>query len=153
MTLAIDIEHQAWDTLPGLSSLAGQAVAAALEGRDELGAVTVLFTSDAEMQVLNRQWRGKDKPTNVLSFPAPGGMPMPEDETPPLGDIALAFETVAREAEEQGKSFASHTTHLIVHGMLHLLGYDHETESEAEEMESEERLILARLGIADPYAS
>ena len=151
MTLAIDIEDEAWDTLPGLSRLAEEAASAALAGRGVNGAVTLLFTSDDEMQALNKQWRGKDKPTNVLSFPAAGGMPVPAGEDPPLGDIALAFQTVAREAAEQGKSLAHHTSHLIVHGMLHLLGYDHEEDGEAEEMENEERVILARLGIADPY--
>ncbi|MBK8770198.1 MAG: rRNA maturation RNase YbeY [Rhizobiales bacterium] len=152
MTLSIEIEHEAWEALPGLAALAERAVAAALEDRGETGAVTLLFTSDAEMQVLNRDWRGKDKPTNVLSFPAPA-MPVPEGEATPLGDIALACETVSREAAEQGKPLADHTTHLIVHGTLHLLGYDHETDGEAEDMENEERKILARLGIADPYES
>jgi probable rRNA maturation factor len=153
MTLAIDIEDEAWDTIPGLSRLAEAAAAEALKGRGIDGAVTLLFTTDDEMQALNKQWRGKDKATNVLSFPAPGGMPVPAGETPPLGDIALGFQTVAREAAEQGKSLPHHTSHLIVHGMLHLLGYDHEEDGEAEEMENEEREILARLGIADPYAT
>jgi len=153
MTLAIDIEDEAWDTLPGLSRLAEEAASAALAGRGVNGSVTLLFTSDAEMQALNKHWRGKDKPTNVLSFPAAGGMPVPAGEAPPLGDIALAYQTVAREAVEQGKSLAHHTSHLIVHGMLHLLGYDHEEDGEAEEMENEERMILARLGIADPYTT
>lgn len=153
MSLSIDIEDQAWEALPGLSALTERAVAAVIEGRGSSGSVAILFTSDAEMQRLNHDFRGKDKPTNVLSFPAPGGMPLPAGELPPLGDIALAFGTVAREAGEQGKSLASHTSHLIVHGMLHLLGYDHQTDGEAGEMEEEERQILARLGIADPYES
>lgn len=153
MTLAIEIEDEAWDTLPGLSRLAEAAAAEALRGRGIDGAVTLLFTSDDEMQALNKQWRGKDKATNVLSFPALGGMPVPTGETPPLGDIALGFQTVVREAAEQGKTVAQHTSHLIVHGMLHLLGYDHEEDGEAEEMENEEREILARLGIADPYTT
>lgn len=153
MTLAIDIGHETWDTLPGLAALAERAVAEALAGRGESRAITLLFTSDADMRILNRDWRGQDKPTNVLSFPAASGMPVPEGEPSPLGDIALAFETVAREAEEQGKTLADHASHLIVHGTLHLLGYDHETDAEAEDMENEERLILARLGIADPYES
>lgn len=153
MTLAIDIEDGAWEKIPGLAALAERAVAETLAGRGAAGPVTLLFTSDAEMQALNRDWRGKDKPTNVLSFPSPEGMPVPDGEAAPLGDIALAYETVDREAAEQDKTVAAHTTHLIVHGMLHLLGYDHETEDEAEEMENEERLILARLGIADPYES
>lgn len=153
MNLAIDIEDEAWNVLPGLSALAERAVAATLDGRGVAGGVTLLFTSDEEMRKLNRDWRGKDKPTNVLSFPAPAAMPLPDGEAAPLGDIALAFQTVAREATDQGKTLAAHATHLIVHGLLHLLGYDHETDSEAEEMEGEERAILARLGIADPYES
>jgi probable rRNA maturation factor len=153
MTIAIDIEDGAWEKVPGLAALAERAAAAALEGRGAAGPVTLLFTNDAEMQAMNRDWRGMDKPTNVLSFPSPDGMPVPEGEAAPLGDIALACETVEREAAEQGKTMSAHATHLIVHGMLHLLGYDHETDGEAEEMENEERLILARLGIADPYES
>jgi probable rRNA maturation factor len=100
--------------------------------------------------VLNRDWRGKDKPTNVLSFPA---MPVtPGGAVPPmLGDIALAFETVAAEAALEGKSFDHHLVHLIVHGLLHLLGHDHEDDVQAEAMEALERAALARLAIPDPY--
>ena len=96
---------------------------------------------------LNRDFRGKDKPTNVLSFPAPAN---PEGH---LGDIAIAYGVTAREAETAGKSLADHATHLAVHGVLHLLGYDHETDAEAEVMEPLEDAILAELGIADPYAA
>lgn len=109
----------------------------------------MVFTDDAQMRELNRDWRKLDKPTNVLSFPAPrapGAQPVT-----PLGDIFLGLETVKREAEEQGKAFRDHTAHLIVHGFLHLIGYDHETEAEAEEMEGEEIAVLARLGISNPY--
>lgn len=111
--------------------------------------VSVVLTDDAEQRELNHQWRGFDKSTNVLSFPqiepfAPvSGL---------LGDITLARETVAKEAEEMGISFEAHFTHLVVHGFLHLLGYDHIEEDEATEMESLETRILATLGIADPYA-
>ena len=98
---------------------------------------------------LNRDWRGIDKPTNVLSFPVrrrkPDGLPAL------LGDVIVAYETLAREASEENKPFLHHLAHLAVHGFLHLLGYDHETDSEAEAMEGLEREILARLGIADPY--
>jgi probable rRNA maturation factor len=118
---------------------------------DEHFNVSLLFTNDAAVQVLNRDWRGKDKPTNVLSFPA-GDSPV-ETEVEFLGDIALALETVAAEAADEGKTFEHHTTHLLVHGFLHLCGYDHETgDDDAEEMETLERAILARLAIADPYA-
>ena len=111
---------------------------------DEDEAFSVLFADDAALEALNRQWRGKDKPTNVLSFPAPDGAGT-------LGDIAIAYETVAREAQEQGKTVADHATHLLVHGLLHLLGYDHEADGEAAEMEGLERDILARLDVSDPY--
>lgn len=113
--------------------------------------VSLLLTDDAAVQVLNRDHRGRDAPTNVLSFPleAPGeGV----DGTPAMiGDIVLAAETVAREASEQGKTIADHVCHLLIHGMLHLLGHDHMEDDEAEEMERLEKAALARLGIADPY--
>jgi probable rRNA maturation factor len=112
--------------------------------------VSLLFTDDAHIRDLNRQWRNKDKPTNVLSFPAMAvhpGIPLP----PVLGDVVLALGTVRREAVLEDKSFEHHLSHLILHGFLHLIGYDHEDEQEAEEMESAERRILARLAIPDPY--
>jgi len=111
--------------------------------------LTVRFSSDEEVRALNAQFRGKDAPTNVLSFPAGE---VPEGEPQPLGDIILARETVVREAGEQGKTVAAHTCHLILHGMLHLLGYDHGTDAEADEMEAIECAVLAGLGVADPYA-
>ncbi|RUU95673.1 rRNA maturation RNase YbeY, partial [Mesorhizobium sp. M7A.T.Ca.TU.009.01.3.1] len=117
-------------------------------GRSEL---SLVFTDDAHVRVLNAGWRGKDKPTNVLSFPAfpfVQGGPLP----PMLGDIVLAAETVAREAALEDKPVENHITHLVIHGLLHLLGYDHETDTEAEAMEAVERAALARLAIPDPYA-
>ena len=112
--------------------------------------MSLLLTGDAEVQALNARWRGQDKPTNVLSFPAaPAGRLA---EAPALGDIALAFETLAREAEAAGVPLADHYRHLVTHGFLHLIGYDHETDEEAERMEALETRILARLGVADPYA-
>ena len=113
--------------------------------------VSLLFADDETIRGINAEWRGKDRPTNVLSFPAfplrPGMAPKPL-----LGDIVLAFETVAREAEAEAKQFADHLSHLIAHGLLHLFGHDHETDTEAEVMEQLERQILARLAIPDPYA-
>lgn len=130
-----------------------ERVAAAVAARPELvvpdGAeLSLLLTDDAHVRVLNRTWRDQDKPTNVLSFPAAD-----EDEEPGplLGDIAVAHETTAREAAEEGKSFDHHFAHLLVHGLLHLFGYDHESDAEAEEMEALEVDILAGLGIPDPY--
>ncbi len=112
--------------------------------------VSLVFTDDERVRVLNRQYRGKDAPTNVLSFPAaplaPGRL------GPPLGDIVLARETIAAKSVAEGLDFAHHLTHLIVHGFLHLLGYDHEADGEAALMERLETAILARLAIADPYA-
>jgi len=116
--------------------------------------VVVMLTDDAGIRTLNRNWRKIDKPTNVLSFPAlrAEGVRRPDDPPPMLGDIAIAFETTRREADDEHKPFDHHLSHLAVHGFLHLIGYDHETEAEAEEMENLEREILARLGIPDPYA-
>lgn len=148
----VTVEAGGWPAETALRDIAARAVAAAL---DELGAagsseLSLLFTDDAHIRVLNRDWRGKDKPTNVLSFPA---FPVAPGDPPPsmLGDIAMAFETMASEAALESKPFDHHLTHLIVHGLLHLLGYDHESGEEAEEMEALERRVLARLAIPDPY--
>jgi probable rRNA maturation factor len=110
--------------------------------------VTLALTGDTEMRVLNRTWRGKDAPTNVLSFPADGAIGEPGF----LGDVMLACETALKEAREQDIPLADHVAHLVVHGVLHLLGFDHAEDAEAERMEDVERRALASLGIADPYA-
>lgn len=125
-------------------ALAARVLAEAAVGEDAAGAVAILFADDAAVRELNRAWRKKDATTNVLSFPAPEGFDA-------LGDIALAIETVLAEAAAQKKTPADHTAHLLAHGFLHLLGYDHEDDADAELMEDRERTILARLGIADPY--
>lgn len=157
MELDIDIED--WPA-GDWEALAARAAAAAGEGEPLLSnprlIASVLFTSDAEVHTLNREWRQRDKPTNVLSFPmlerdelevlAPDGPPVM------LGDIALAHETCAREAAEKGVTLEAHATHLIVHGLLHLAGHDHvDSDEQAEAMEALEARILAKLGIADPY--
>lgn len=108
--------------------------------------VTLVLTGEAEMRDLNRVWRGKDAPTNVLSFPADA-----KHDRGFLGDIVLAYETAAREANERDIPLADHVLHLVVHGMLHLLGFDHEDDADAERMEAIERIALATIGIADPY--
>lgn len=119
------------------------------------GAYEIAFAlyDDEAMRALNAQFRGVDKPTNVLSFPAPVEFARAGDAITALGDVALARETIMREAAEQKKAPAEHFRHLIAHGILHLFGYDHQNDAEAERMETVERRILARLGIADPYRS
>ncbi|WP_411507542.1 rRNA maturation RNase YbeY [Brucella anthropi] len=150
----IMIEAGNWPDEASLESLVGKSVQAAWSNlglRDAKSELSVVFTDDASIQTLNAEWRGKDKPTNVLSFPAfpvkAGSQPGPM-----LGDIIIARETVEREAREEGKPLENHLTHLIVHGFLHLLGYDHETDEEADVMEAREREILHALAIPDPYA-
>lgn len=150
--LDIMVEGGGWESLAGAETLAQRAAEAAVTVADEAGEdfeVSVMLTDDAHIRELNRTWRAKDKPTNVLSFPAPEqpGAAGPRH----LGDLALAYETLVRESEEESKELAHHFAHLIVHGILHLLGYDHEVEEEAEAMEALEVKALATLGIADPY--
>lgn len=150
----IEIEDDGWlDVLPDAQTVVETGVAAALAAVEIDGQadVVVLLCNDAEMRELNREHRKKDKATNVLSFPAPKAMRV-KGVLEHLGDIALGLETCVGEAEEQGKTLKNHVMHLSVHGTLHLLGYDHMTDEEAEEMESLERDILAGLGVPDPYA-
>lgn len=146
----ISIESPRWADFPAAEQTVRGAIGAALVAVEIDGAeVSIVLADDARIRELNRTWLGKDKATNVLSFPSPGG---PSSEPRFLGDIVLAFETIEREAGTEGKPLAHHVAHLAVHGVLHLLGYDHERASEAEKMERRERIILAQLGIADPYA-
>ena len=151
MNLDISIDDREWRVVPNLRRLARTAVLAVLPDDDV--AIGLLFTSDARIAEINGQWRGKPSPTNVLSFPVSAAIPVPEGEPRPLGDIALAYGVISREAEEQKKPVSHHVTHLIVHGVLHLLGYDHENDDEAGAMEAREIMILAELGMENPYAS
>lgn len=112
--------------------------------------LAIVFTDDRAIRTLNARFRGRDAPTNVLSFPPPS-FPAVAGKPVPLGDVVIAFETAQAEAAAQGKEFFQHVTHLLVHGVLHLLGYDHRSDAEAESMEMRERIILRRLGIPDPY--
>lgn len=154
--VAIDVavEAEGWPPEAELCARVGAALEAAVEEGGLAfhpgSELSLLFSDDATVRDLNARWRGQDKPTNVLSFPG-------DDEEGPvfgpvLGDIVFALETVRREAEETGRPFENHLSHLIVHGILHLFGYDHQIDAEAEEMESLERRILARLNVPDPYA-
>jgi probable rRNA maturation factor len=144
--IEVEIEDEAWATVPDVEATVRAAAESALVSGGMDGDVTVLLTDDASIAQLNAQFRGKPSPTNVLSFPAA------PTAHPHLGDIALAYGVCAREAGEQGKALSDHLTHLVVHGVLHLIGYDHMAEAEAEAMEQTEREILRRFGIADPYA-
>ena len=153
MTAAIDVtfETPGWAKIPDAERIVRAAVEVALasagSGEYELG---IVMSDDAHIQILNRTWRGKDAATNVLSFPAAD----PTQDGPRLlGDVVLALETIEREASAEGKTFREHLSHLAVHGALHLLGFDHERDGDAETMEDQERKILARLGIDDPYAA
>jgi probable rRNA maturation factor len=146
-----------WQAEPDAETAIHRAIATAAEfvtadvAETELA---VMLTDDAGIRTLNSNWRGIDKPTNVLSFPAlpPSGPRGPDEAPRMLGDIAIAYETTRREADDEQKPFDHHLSHLAVHGFLHLIGYDHETDDDAETMEALEREILSQLGIADPYA-
>jgi probable rRNA maturation factor len=148
------VEAGAWPDEAALRPLVERAVGAAITfARPPVASgseLSLVVTDDAHVRVLNRQYRGKDAATNVLSFPAAAAKPGVHG--PLLGDIVLAQETVAREAAGQGLAFDDHLIHLIVHGFLHVVGYDHEDDAEAVLMEALETRILGHLGIADPYA-
>ncbi len=159
LDIQISVEKGDWPSEDELQSFAARVLGAAAdflaeeEGQPFPGEppeLSLVFTDDASIRVINAEWRGQDKQTNVLSFPAfplaPGKMPGPM-----LGDIVVAFETLRREASELEKPFEEHLTHLLVHGFLHLFGYDHLEDHEAERMEALETRILARLGLSDPY--
>ena len=160
LDVQISIEEGAWPSEERLAEMSARVLGEAADYLRKMekqpfpktGApeVSLVFTSDAEIRGINAEWRSQDKPTNVLSFPAfpltPGKMPGPM-----LGDIIFAEETLTREAGELGKSFDDHLTHLMVHGFLHLFGYDHIEDEEAEKMEGLETRILAELGLSDPY--
>lgn len=160
------IEDERWEAagLPEIAERSAQAAFAGLDLPTEGFLISLLGCDDARIAVLNADFRGKPTPTNVLSWPSeeraaaaegvPPEPPEPGDADDPeeLGDIAIAYETCLREAAEQGRSVNDHVTHLVVHGILHLLGYDHEREGDAGLMEGLEVRILARLGISDPYA-
>ncbi len=149
--IEIIVDAPAWETIADLEGLGSRVVKACCSASGAKLArgceVAITFCDDDSIRSLNAEWRKRDAATNVLSFPLPGRL----EEKLLLGDIVIAHETVAREAAEQGKTFEDHTTHMIIHGFLHLIGYDHETPEEADVMESLERRIAAMLGLSDPY--
>ncbi|MCB1424026.1 MAG: rRNA maturation RNase YbeY [Nitratireductor sp.] len=151
----IAIDHDGWPAETVLHELVSGAVGATAENLDldwaDGAELSLLFTGDEHMAEINGQWRGKPKPTNVLSFPGEERQ-IGEAAGMMIGDLVFALETIQREAAEQEKSFENHLTHLAVHGFLHLFGYDHEEMAEAERMEAAEIRVLKALGIGDPYA-
>lgn len=158
--IAIDVAYDAWNAKVAgveercrhVAAIALGAAAANVDLPADWLEVSILLTDDKQVQELNAEYRQQDKPTNVLSFAAlDEDSPIPPEGPVLLGDVIVAFQTTEREAAEEGKTFEDHLSHLVVHGVLHLLGYDHLMDDEAEEMESLERSILAALGVSDPY--
>jgi len=148
LVIDVRIESPLWQAQPLAEQTVRAAIAAAAQFASVDGEVSILLADDAAIRVLNRDWRGIDKPTNVLSFPTSmtaGGT------TRLLGDIAIAYETLARECDEEARIFLHHLAHLAVHGFLHLIGYDHQTDPQADAMEGLESQIMLHLNMPDPY--
>lgn len=155
MSVQIDFAHNAgnWPDQSAIKKIAGDVVLRTLDKlqfEDVESELSIVLTDDVEIKKLNREWRQKNKATNVLSFPA-FETAVGQKPGPMLGDIVLAFETIEQEALESNIRFLDHLSHLIVHGLLHLLGYDHEIDMDAEQMEALEIEILAQMGIKNPY--
>jgi len=143
----VRIDSALWKSQPLAEQTARQAIAAAAAAANANGEVSIVLTNDVAIKQLNRDWRGIDKPTNVLSFPAPktsGGAKF-------LGDIVIAYETLDRECGDERRIFVQHLAHLTVHGFLHLVGYDHENDKQADEMEGLESKIMSAMKMPDPY--
>ena len=146
----IQIQSPLWKAQPLAEQTVRDAVSAAAVALSTAeGEVSIVLTDDSGIAALNRDWRGIDKPTNVLSFPASGHKGSESSRF--LGDIVIAYETLVRECDDEDRKFLHHLAHLTVHGFLHLAGYDHETDAQAEEMEGLESKIMTRLSMPDPY--
>jgi probable rRNA maturation factor len=148
--IEVMVQSPRWKKQPRAATIVGNAVQAAAKATSTRAALAIVLTDDSAIRALNRDWRGFDKPTNVLSFPAAKSGAGRDGNS--LGDVIIAFQTVVREATDEGKAFKHHLAHLAVHGFLHLLGYDHETDRDARQMERLEVEILKGLGMPDPYA-
>lgn len=153
-TIDVLVESPLWSGIAGIESCVRRAVAAALPPDDADCELAVVLTDDRSMRALNARFRGSDTATNVLSFPTSFRPPADQRRGEPisLGDVVIAFETAQAEAAAEGKELGHHVAHLLVHGVLHLLGYDHHSDPEAEAMEARERAILMQLDMPDPYA-
>jgi len=152
LQIDVIVRSARWQKQPRAKTVVKTAILAAAKAvstpRAELA---IVLSDDSAIRALNRRWRGQNAPTNVLSFPAPApGKNQPA--SPYIGDIVIAYQTTAREAVAEGKPFNRHLAHLAVHGFLHLLGYDHDNDRDAQEMERLERTILKRIAVPDPYA-
>jgi probable rRNA maturation factor len=156
MSVVCDVllDDPRWRERLDVEALVNAAVQKAIEvtgvALHEAAEASFTFADDDRVQQLNEQWRQKAAPTNVLSFSASNGVAL--DKAPLLGDVVLAYETIEREAADEGKPFSHHTAHMIVHGFLHLIGYDHQSDTEAAAMEGIESTVLLGLGIPDPWA-
>ncbi|MDO8877713.1 MAG: rRNA maturation RNase YbeY [Pseudolabrys sp.] len=148
-SVEIDVQSPLWEAQPAAEATVRAAIAAAAALSTSGGEVSILLTDDSAVRVLNRDWRGIDKPTNVLSFPAPEAMA--KGAAGILGDIVIAYETVLRESADEDRDFLHHLTHLTVHGYLHLVGYDHGNDAEAGRMEALESKIMTRMQLPDPW--
>lgn len=145
----IDVQSALWEAQPEAETTVRTAVAAAAALSTSGGEVSILLTDDSAVRVLNREWRGIDKPTNVLSFPAPATMA--KGAAGILGDIVIAYETLTRECADEDRDFLHHLAHLTIHGYLHLVGYDHQNDAQADEMEALESRIMTRMQLPDPW--
>ncbi len=141
----IVVESELWSAHPQTEATVRAAITAAASHSTQSGEVSILLTDDSSVRELNRQWRGLDKPTNVLSFPAP------KTAAGFLGDIVIAYETLSRESTDEDRDFLHHLTHLTVHGFLHLIGYDHQTDAQADAMEGLESKIMTAMNMPDPW--
>jgi len=148
-SIDIDVQSELWNSQPAAEQTVRSAIAAAAALSTDGGEVSIVLTDDKAIRLLNKEWRGIDEPTNVLSFPAAKSKTGGANRM--LGDIVIAYETLVRECDDEDRVFLHHLAHLAVHGFLHLIGYDHQTDRQADEMEGLESKIMSAMNMPDPY--